>query len=460
MSCGNNIFNEGGDSGVYECDNVGSGIGLFAGENITPTETTFNFKSLVAGSNINITSTADEVEISSDGVNSVTNIGVGTGQVLVDVLAGSVRARTLTGTLGIDVATSSSLVTIQDESIQTLSNVEVYNYGCISPVNLFPGYVSPSGVVSNNGQIMDYYSGNVVATSIDTIDFYPNPRVTEPSFYNFTTLATNGSQSFGTVKMFPNILYTNDPAMNYTLASGSDGLLYQLPSQNRMINYDSSLVSLTGIAAIALDISDNILFYTTTASPNTINYYDFTTKTSTVLFNVTAINGWTVGAVICDMHFQQHSHTLYVKGDTSSRYLFFCVKPFVRSEGLQYFTPATVGQNYTLTGGITHSLALSENEENYVAYTPSSGNTQVSQTFLVASGSTGFVNTTTPEANNGIQRLFFASDGTLRLYSQTTNNLYQIARPGSILTGFTLVTTLSRTYISFTRSPYGIRVAP
>lgn len=66
MSCGSNVFNEtGGNSIVYECANVGSGIGLFDGESISPTETTFNFKSLVAGSNINFTSSADELEISS-----------------------------------------------------------------------------------------------------------------------------------------------------------------------------------------------------------------------------------------------------------------------------------------------------------------------------------------------------------------------------------------------------------
>ena len=102
MSCGSNIFNETtGDNIVYECGNIGNGLGVYSGETVTTTETTFNFKSLAAGSGINISSTADEITINNDQteVNSVNNLGGAAGQILVDVLAGSVRARTITGTL-------------------------------------------------------------------------------------------------------------------------------------------------------------------------------------------------------------------------------------------------------------------------------------------------------------------------------------------------------------------------
>jgi hypothetical protein len=345
-------------------------------------------------------------------------------------------------------------------TIQTLANSIVYNYGQTTSFNLSSSYVSPSGVVSNTGAAMDYFSGTVTPTGLNTISYTPGPRLKTPTIYNFTTLATDGSQANNTLKMYPNLLYTDDPVNNYTLAAGSDGLLYQLPSENRMTNYDGTLVALSDLKTIAHDIADNLLFYTTNANPTSIRYYDFSTKTDTALFNVTSIIGWGLIGNIGDMCFQQKTHTLYAKGDDStSRYITTTILPFNRSQGLQYFTNVTIGQNYILTGGtggVTHSLAISDNNDNYVAVTASAGNTSVNQTFIVGSGSLGFVNGVIPEANSGVRKIYISSSGHLYTYSATTNNLYRIERPGSLLNNFTLMITLSRGYVSFTRSPYGI----
>jgi len=50
-----NIFNE-SDNNLYECDNIGSGLGVYSGSNIIPPTTTFEFKSIKAGTNVNLTS--------------------------------------------------------------------------------------------------------------------------------------------------------------------------------------------------------------------------------------------------------------------------------------------------------------------------------------------------------------------------------------------------------------------
>jgi hypothetical protein len=114
MSCGNNIFNETtGNDNVYECGNIGGGIGLFSGETVTPTETTFNFKSLLAGPNINLTSTANEIEISSidTGVTTLNNAGGGS-SIGQSILGSTLNLRTLVGGSGITTTQNTDTVSI------------------------------------------------------------------------------------------------------------------------------------------------------------------------------------------------------------------------------------------------------------------------------------------------------------------------------------------------------------
>lgn len=123
MSCGSNIFNETtGDNIVYECGNIGTGLGLFSGESVTSTETTFNFKSLVAGSNVNLTSTADEIEISSidTGVTTLSNNG-GFAAIGQNITGSTLNLRTITGVNGMTATQNTDNVTIgSTQSITSL----------------------------------------------------------------------------------------------------------------------------------------------------------------------------------------------------------------------------------------------------------------------------------------------------------------------------------------------------
>lgn len=524
MSCGCNIniYNTGsGSSGTYSATSLGAGEPIFAGEVVSGTDTEFQFKSIVAGANVTLTSDGDELTITSAGpdggvtllnnlgagvqvgasisgstlnlrslvdgtgitlsqtsdsitinnsqveVNSITNLGAGSGQILVDVNAGSVRARTITSTLGIDVNTSGNLVTIEDDSIQTLANVLTYNYGQVKSANLSAGYNSPSGVVSNTGFIMDYTSGNVISTGVDTIDYYPAPRLTEPAFYNFTTLAGNGSRSFGTVKLFPNTLFADDQIYDYFLAAGADGLLYQISpieaNENRMRNYNGSLVGLTNLQAIAMDIADNVLFYTQTTAPNNIRVYDFATGLDFALFTASTVSGWTVGSQVVYLTFNQHSKTLLVFGDAAnSRVLAVNIRPFDRytfttfkyTQIVPYVAPYSAG------GSVGFSCAVDDDFNFYISIRSLLGNSQVSLTNTLGSGTAGFISSNTPEANITPKRIVIGASGRLYVYSETGNAFYGANVGNSVGGGFALIKNLTRAYRSFTRTPYGILVLP
>ena len=157
MSCGSNIFNETtGDNIVYECGNTGTGLGIYSGETVAPTETTFNFKSLVAGPNVNLTSTADEIEISSidTGVTTLSNNGGGAA-VGQSILGSTLNLRTLVGANGITATQNADDVTIG--STQSITNL--------------PGGVGIAQTGFPNITLRSLLSGNGIAISTNSNTF-------------------------------------------------------------------------------------------------------------------------------------------------------------------------------------------------------------------------------------------------------------------------------------------------
>jgi len=321
-------------STTYEVINIGDNVGnvgVFAGENISDDTITFEFKSLTAGNNISL-------------------------------------------------ATNSDTITISSDIIESSNNSIVYNYGQVTSINLEPSYNSPVTVISNVGD-MDQDSGSVVQTGLTTIDYYPSPRNKKAAFFTFTTTSTSATNN-SIVKMYPNIFYANDQSRDYMLAAGADGLLYQISpvvaAENRMLNYDGTLVGLTNLSSIAFDIADNLLFYTQTTSPNAIRVYDFATQTDNPLLAANLVSAWTAGAIIADLCFCECTGTLYAKGDTTgSRILGITIKPYDHVSPLRFDIVAAHFQPFTLTGGVTFSVTITDNYDMYFAVRPSVGNSQL-----------------------------------------------------------------------------------
>jgi hypothetical protein len=304
----------------------------------------------------------------------------------------------------------------------------------------------------------------VVSTGLATINYIPSPRNNRSAFFTFTTTTTDGVTNNSIVRMSPDLRYTNDQVNDYMLAAGGDGRLYQISpnvvAENLMLNYDGTPVGLTNLSSIAMDVADNLLFYTQTTSPNTIRVYDFSNQVNSILLTASAVSAWTAGAVIADLCFCDCTGTLYAKGDTTgSRILGITIRPYNHVLPVRFDIVAAHLQPFTLTGGITFSVTITENYDMYFAVRPSVGNSQLLLTNRIGS-STGITASLTPESNNGTRKIMMGASGLLYCYSAATNILYRSILGNSLGNGFATVKTLAQPlgYRSFTRSPYGILV--
>lgn len=502
MSC--NAYNNVTGDDVYQCENLGLGSRIYAGESTVNDTTTFEFKTLVPGNNIGLVSDNNTITISATGVDSLNNAGsgsfigqsitgdtlnlrslIGTGDTTLTqnanditinsptlnnigtggepifngLIANQYQFKNIAQGPGITISSDPANVFVTNSLIQSSSNTIMYNYGQTTSILLSPSYNSINPVILNTG-ILDQDSGSVVQTSLTTIDYIPSPRNKKAAFFTFTTVSTTATNN-SIVQMYPNLLYADDVINDYMLASGSNGLLYQISpniaAENLMLNYDGTPVGLINLSSIAFSIADNLLFYTQLGATNIIRVYDFSTKADALLVNAVIVSGWSGGSVICDLCFCQASNTLYAKGDTSAaRLLAITIRPYDHIPPIRYDTIATYAQPYTLTGGINLSMFVTDNNDVYFAVRPSIGNSQISISNRLGAGTAAFGGSTIPEANTSTKKIVMGASGTLYCYSITANAFYRITPGGSISNGFTLVKNLTRPYSSFTRSPYGI----
>lgn len=153
--CPSNIFNENeGESILYDCDNNGAGIGIYSGTNSTPGLDTFEFKSLVAGSNVNLTSDADTITISSTdtGVSTLNNVG-GFAAVGQSISGSTLNLRTLQGGPGITTT-------------QNANDVTIANTGLLTATNIGPGAgIIPIPIVGGNLQVRSFVGTAAVNVS-------------------------------------------------------------------------------------------------------------------------------------------------------------------------------------------------------------------------------------------------------------------------------------------------------
>lgn len=443
---------------VYEIDNIGPGVGIFAQDD----GTTFELKSLVAGNNITLVPNSDSITISSTGVNILNNIGSGA-DIGQSISGNTINLRGITSGPGISVSTNPTDVVVANNLIQSADNSIVYNYGQVTSINLAPSYNAPNPVISNIGSL-DQDSGTIVQTSPTTVDYYPSPRNRSAAFFTFTTTTSTGATNNSIVRMSPDLRYADDQNLDMLLACGSNGLLYQISpniaAENLMLGYDGTPIGLTNLLSIAFDALDNLLFYTQLGNANTIRVYDFSTGVDNFFVNASTINGFSAGSTICDLSFCRASSTLYAKGDLSAaRLLVITIRPYDHIPPVKYDTIVTYAQPFTLTGGISYSLFVTDSDVAIFSIKPSVGNTQISVSNRIgAGGTTGFSASTIPEANTTTKRIVMASSGTLYCYSSTGNAFYRINSGNSLGGGFTFIKNLTRSYSSFCQSPYGIAV--
>lgn len=452
--CDSNITNDANFENLYSVSNIGSGIGLYAGNTVVPPLTTFRLKSLIAGTNISLSSDSSSVTITNDitPTDSVTNLGTGA-PVLVDVLAGSIRARTLVGLNGMAVNASGNEVNLSDEQIQSLSSVLTYNYGQTLPnIDLTQAYNSPSGLASNTVPDPELVSGSLTNVGPTQIDYIPGPRWTNATFIPFETVANNGTTNASWVKVQPNTSISNDYVNDYILGLSNSGSVFQINlntfTENPMVKYNGDPLTFGPTPEyIAMDVEDAVLFF---SAGDEIYTYDFTLDMTTFLFNVTSLAGW--NASIRYIYYARS--TLYIL-DKDFKFWLISIKPFDRllSSVISYGTACYYRYEYP---GDMFTFSINE-ETGFPLITYDNGGTRISSGSSIGASTTGTEFQSNTLENNSSRYLTIApASGRVYAYSPDNVKFYRFDYGTSIEQGVSGLFGTANTYVSLTRTPYGV----
>ncbi len=459
MCDNSNIFNLPNDT-VYECSNIGSGQGVYAGG--TPE---FEFKSISAGSNVSITSDASTITISSTdtGVTSVTNLGAGSA-VGVDVLGSALRLRTLVGQRGMGVNQLGNTVTFDCNLVTSKQNTLYYKYlKDQNPVSLSTSYNSPLGAISNSGDSNSGYLSTVNNVSLDQVVFNPGPRMKENMIWPFTTTDTAGNENCSLLNLVPDLSYYSNAREDYLVGSNtSSGELYLINMNNlteeRFAYYDVDAVAISGAYAVAIDVNDALIFYSQSYN---IFVHDYVTKTDIFSFNANDFQLWPVGAEVACLYYDQEKNVLSVMSNIATNRIWsFSIPPFDRynNNQLNIGFGALGVSPIPIPVGSTPDQFIVNYYQQVFGTVITATTTTIGMYNSIGSGSNALNVTSSIETQTLGYALCDAASGRIYLISRDTKDVYRSDfASASVATGFTLIGALSQTYNGLTRCVYGPR---
>lgn len=454
-----------GSDNTYSVSNLGAGFGLYAGDVISGNNTDFTFKSLLAGTGMSIISTSNTLTLSSDGATSVTNLGSGS-QVLVDVLANSVRARSLVGQRGMGVNQPGNTITFDCNLITSNFNTVFYKYLLNQgSVSLAPSYNTPLGAISNSGNSNSGYNSTINVVAIDLIDFLPGPRQVQPTLWPFTTTDTAFNTNCSFINLVPDLSYAYDPRHDYLVGSdASSGNLWLINTftqqEERLAYYDGDVVNISNAYGVAVDIADALIFY---SEADKIFVHDYVTKSDIFSFSASQFQLWPVGATVACLYFDQEKNTLTVMSSIATNRLWsFSIPAYDRygvGAGQLNMTLGAISVSpIPIPVGSTPDQLITNNYQQVFATSITAVNTLIGMYNSIGSGSNALSITGSIEAQTDGYALCNAASGRIYLISRNTNRIYRSEfGDASVITGFPNTGGVSQTYRCLTRCPYGPR---
>lgn len=394
----------------------------------------------------------------------VTNLGAGA-QVLVDVLGTNIRGRTIIGGTNIASTQNTNDITLDVLTPTTRPYVVNYDYMTTIILNFSTYYQTNPGLNILSTTVVEppipSTEGSVLVLTATAFQFTPAPRLWASVIIPVRLTFTNGTYTTLVIKLQPNLSWANDTTKDLLLGSGVDGVIYQIDNANntikQMINYDATPVSLgPNVTAIAMNQPDNILFYTDSGTPTTVRYYDFTTKLSGVVTNFNATVGWSPGANISSMTFDQKDCVLYILGDTNAAVCrVIHIPPLNRAVGFVFgVSPSYNSPFVSLGGNIQQSLAIDRySKALYGVVDPSASDCQLrTLNFLAGTPSSNSLLTLTGNQSAHCEvgpssLVYCISDTSLQMRKTQANR-------NTTNTTTTFISTIA--FRDLTVSPYGI----
>ena len=175
--------------------NIGSGIGVFAQKNGVNLE----FKSLIAGTNMTITSTADEITFDASGgsgeVNTASNLGAGEG-VFAQKIAQDLEFKSLVAGSGISLASTATELTVTSTSagIPLVDDDAARDAAYPSPTNNLQVFNKRQGLIETYNSFYDLWisAGMNICVEDSTVQVVAPQKVV----YIVPTAATIGGVEF------------------------------------------------------------------------------------------------------------------------------------------------------------------------------------------------------------------------------------------------------------------------
>ena len=413
-----------------------------------------NAKTLVAGTNVSLSSTANTVTVNStaSGITTLSNNGTGSA-VGQSIVGNTLNLRTLIGTNGNSINASGNEVTIANDQIQSINQTLLYNYGqAMNNIDLGLSYNSPTGLLLNTVPAPENVSGTITGIGPASVTYLPGPRWPFATFLPFNTDANNGTTNASFVKVSPNTQYTNDGTQDYILGLATDNNVYQLNlntfTETQMIKYDSSPLVLSPTPTlIAMDVEDNILFF---ANNEDVYMYDYALDLITPLFNVSNFVGF--AGNLRYMYYEKS--TLYFL-DKNYTFWLVPVKPYDRYQNVNLCYGTAIGYPYSFPGDMFSFSIVPES--GLPVITNVNGTTRISAGSLIGATNTGTeFQFNLVENNSSLYLTIPAASGRLYVFSPDNLKFYRFNYGESIQTGISGLFGTVNNYLSLTRSPYGV----
>lgn len=400
------------------------------------------------------------------GIQTITNIGAGQ-TIATNNSPTNVDLKSIVG--GNNIRTSNNATTITVLSIvPTAAPVSIF-YDYMNPitVNFTGSYQTPDILNASIVEPPAFDEGTVTILTSATFTFTPAPRLTRSVLIVVRLTFNSGTFTTLVIKLQPRLTFSTDTNMDLSLATTTtDGALYQYNFQaftlKPMINYNLTPVVLPGVCkCISMNVADNILYYVLSATPTVIEYYDFVTKLQgSAVPDITTVGGWSFGAIIASMCYDQISNVLYAIGDINTgRILAFPAIPFDRGFGgpffgasASYYSPfsSPVPAN-PLTQ--QHIEIDSATKTLYGVADPLSGDTQLRQ--LNGISGVAITNAVLTVSGNQSAHCFIGASGRLYVRGDTLKEMRRFN--SGVNGGNTILFTDAVDLTNITgRSPYGI----
>lgn len=395
---------------------------------------------------------------------------LGTPGVYRDTIANVVNLKRIIGMNNVRTIDSSDDITIQDYTPQTAPFGTSYNYMSTIVGIYFGSYFAPRGITNLSFiQLDGTTEGTISLFDSLSFTFTPAPRSTAEVML---LIRLESIQAFATMTVKLKARLTNVFDSEYLVGTGAAAGAHVMYDANvapgaiaktQLFPLGGNALTTVNSNVAAMDIADNVLFYTLTTSPNIIRNLEYTEPSpnvSSVFLDVSTTSAWTGGATIADMDYNELVSGLYVlPNNPTGRMLFIPIIPYNRAAGgIKMGAVVSMSMNLPLLS-LPHSIAVcTTNTSIYISYKPTIGNVVIAQT--PAFGNNNIVATQATAIAAGDTKMVVSTQGRLYLASQSLLTMNRISYGKTITDGLTLVYAIPTYPKSLFRNGYGCRQSP